>query len=198
MEAQDLIIAYRTGFYLCAAVAVLGLMLSVTLFMRFKIPTIWAVRTGRAEKQAVRELQEKGKREGQMRKSARRRTTIREEAVEKIKKTDALSGSSAETEVLPQNEKEYGSTGDLGYGETKDLQPAYSHVEKQAETTVLQSKVAETTVLTREERIYGITDDLGFGTTATLEETEAAGLNDFVVTQQEMVVYTEEKIPDEI
>lgn len=58
MNAQALIQIYRTGFFICAAVAVLGLALSVLFFIRFRIGAIWAVRTGRAQKKAVYAMQE--------------------------------------------------------------------------------------------------------------------------------------------
>ena len=49
MDAQALIQIYRTGFFICAAVAVLGLVLSVMFYIRKRIGSISAIPTRRAE-----------------------------------------------------------------------------------------------------------------------------------------------------
>ena len=199
MEAQELITAYRTGFYVCAALAILGLILSVSLFFRFNIPNLWAVRTGRAEQRAVQELQAKGKQEGQMRKSPQRHLSGQEEFSEKMKKTDALLAPPAtSTSVLPQNQEPFGTTGDLGYGVTKDLQPAAQGEDSAFFTTVLDKASPATTVLAQEEQLYGSTDDLGFGATAALGKKQSVPPDGFVITQEEIAICTEEKIPDGI
>lgn len=199
MEAQELITAYRTSFYVCAAIATLGLILSVSLFFRFNIPNLWAVRTGRAEQRAVQELQAKGKQEGQMRKSPLRHLSGQEEFSEKVKKTDALlAPPTTSTSVLPQNQEPFGKTGDLGYGVTKDLQPDVQGEDLAFSTTVLNKASPATTVLAQEEQLYGSTDDLGFGATAALGGKKPVLSDGFVITQEEMAIYTDEKIPDEI
>lgn len=80
MDAQALIQIYRTGFFICAGIAALGLALSILFFFRFRIRDIWAVRTGRAQKKAVHDMQEASRNEGRMRKDERKYGKICEDS----------------------------------------------------------------------------------------------------------------------
>lgn len=106
MDAQALIQIYRTGFFICAAVAVLGLVLSVLFFIRFRIGSIWAIRTGRAEQRAVHAMQEASRKDGSMRREEKRHGKVPEdsppettEELETEKITEMLA-SEPETELL--------------------------------------------------------------------------------------------------
>ena len=74
MDAQTLISVYRIGFYASMAVALLGLIVAVVLFVRFDIRTIWLIRTGRARKRSVAAMQEASRSGGRMRKDTVKRT----------------------------------------------------------------------------------------------------------------------------
>lgn len=155
MDAQVLIQIYRTGYYVCAAIAILGFMLAVLFFFRFKIIKIWEARTGRAEKKEVSALQEASKSDGRMRKDEKQHGIVNEE--------------------LPSEP-------------TEDLE-----INKITETLVLEQ---ETVLLKDEPMNRG-------GETVVLEETEELTQTEvlenqgsgFVITQQVLLIHTEERIP---
>lgn len=57
---------YQTGFYVSIAVAVIGAVLTVTLFFRFHIPQLWAIRSGKAQRIGVDRLEKASRLEGRM------------------------------------------------------------------------------------------------------------------------------------
>ena len=63
MDAQALIRIYQTGFYICIAIAIVGLLLSVLFFFRFHIGNIWLIQTGKAQRKAVQNMQEASRQE---------------------------------------------------------------------------------------------------------------------------------------
>ncbi len=67
MNAQSMIAAYNTGFNICLAITVLGVAGAIFLFFKFDIRTIFAIRTGRAERQTVEKLREANARTGTLR-----------------------------------------------------------------------------------------------------------------------------------
>lgn len=99
MDAQALIQIYRTGFFICAGIAALGLALSILFFFRFRIRDIWAVRTGRAQKKAVHDMQEASRSEGRMRKDESRYGKIGEDAPPETTE-DLRTEEITETELL--------------------------------------------------------------------------------------------------
>ncbi len=105
MDAQSMIEIYRTGFYISSAIAVLGFCLAVLFFFRFHIRSVWAIRTGKAQRDAVKALQQSSRSDGRMRKEEKQRELSTEE----------MAGTEAEaTEALKMTElTDYGSTHDL-------------------------------------------------------------------------------------
>lgn len=67
MNSQSMIAAYNTGFNICLTIAVLGAASAIFLFFKFDIRTIFAIRTGRAERQTVEKLREANARTGTLR-----------------------------------------------------------------------------------------------------------------------------------
>lgn len=66
-KAQSMIQVYRTCFYICMAITVLGLANAVFLFFRFDIRTIFEIRTGRAAKRTIRRMEEANASTGRLR-----------------------------------------------------------------------------------------------------------------------------------
>lgn len=67
MNAQSMIAAYNTGFTVCLVITVLAVASAVFLFFKFDIRTIFAIRTGRAERQTIEKLREANARTGTLR-----------------------------------------------------------------------------------------------------------------------------------
>ena len=59
----------QVGFYVCIAVAVLFLIISIWLFFRFDIPSILSVRSGKKKEKAIREMLAEVKTTGRMRRT---------------------------------------------------------------------------------------------------------------------------------
>lgn len=57
-NAQALIGAYQTGFYICMGVAILGFLCAAFIFFKFDIRTIFGIRTGRAAKRTIEKMAE--------------------------------------------------------------------------------------------------------------------------------------------
>ena len=81
MNGQSMIEIYQAGFYVCLGIAVLGLVLTIIFFFAFRIPSIWALRTGRAQKQAVGSMRQASRKDGRMRKEEQGRILTTEEMV---------------------------------------------------------------------------------------------------------------------
>lgn len=175
MDAQALIEIYQTGFYASAATAALGLMLAVFFFFRFRINSVWAIRTGRAQRKAVQELQEASRSDGRMRKDEKRRQMTTEE----------MAGTEAE------------STEPLEKKEVQEQSPP------QWTETVLLSTEGEN-ILPKETLSFGETEVLAqtgeLNQTSVLSETaplekERQPADDFLITQEVVLIHTTEKIP---
>lgn len=65
-RAVVLIGIYRTCFYICLGVMLLGLSSAVILFFKFDIKTIFLIRTGRAARQTIRKMAETNARTGRL------------------------------------------------------------------------------------------------------------------------------------
>lgn len=67
MDAVARISLYGTLFYVFLGIAVLGLALAVFFFVRFDIPTVRAMMTGRAKRKTVEKMQEQNAKTGNLR-----------------------------------------------------------------------------------------------------------------------------------
>lgn len=106
MSTQALIDIYRTGFYISMIIAATGFLLSVFLFFRFRVKNIWEIRSGRAQKNAVRKMQEDSRSKGRMREEEESPGTVLadieeagEESTEELVRENSPK-EAAETELL--------------------------------------------------------------------------------------------------
>lgn len=112
MEAERLIAVYHTGFIICCIVMAVSLSAAVFMFFRFRIPNIYAVRTGRGVRRSEREMQElnAAKEHGALRKRRKIRKNVsvepQDEATELLAATPAVSEQQDETELLTACEED--------------------------------------------------------------------------------------------
>ena len=90
MDAQALIRIYQTGFYICIAIAIVGLLLSVLFFFRFHIGNIWLIQTGKAQRKAVQNMQEASRQNGRMRQEEAHHSEIAIQEDKPLKATEML------------------------------------------------------------------------------------------------------------
>ena len=90
MDAQALIRIYQTGFYICIAIAIVGLLLSVLFFFRFHIGNIWLIQTGKAQRKAVQNMQEASRQNGRMRQEEAHHSEIAIQEDMPLKATEML------------------------------------------------------------------------------------------------------------
>lgn len=107
MDAQALIRIYQTGFYICIAIAIVGLLLSVLFFFRFHIGNIWLIQTGKAQRKAVQNMQEASRQNGRMRQEEAHHSEIAIQEDKPLKATEMLQADPprsdpplAETEII--------------------------------------------------------------------------------------------------
>lgn len=100
MDAQSLIRTYQAGFYLCMVITIVGILLSLFFFFKFKIGNIWAIQSGKARKKAVRELQEASRQDGRMRADEARYFTGLDNEEQALEITAPLSPELQETDLL--------------------------------------------------------------------------------------------------
>ena len=107
MDAQALIRIYQTGFYICIAIAIVGLLLSVLFFFRFHIGNIWLIQTGKAQRKAVQNMQEASRQNGRMRQEEAHHSEIAIQEDKPLKATEMLQSDPprsnpplAETEII--------------------------------------------------------------------------------------------------
>lgn len=107
MDAQALIRIYHTGFYICIAIAIVGLLLSVLFFFRFHIGNIWLIQTGKAQRKAVQNMQEASRQNGRMRQEEAHHSEIAIQEDKPLKATEMLQSDPprsdpplAETEII--------------------------------------------------------------------------------------------------
>lgn len=107
MDAQALIRIYQTGFYICIAIAIVGLLLSVLFFFRFHIGNIWLIQTGKAQRKAVQNIQEASRQNGRMRQEEAHHSEIAIQEDKPLKATEMLQSDPprsdpplAETEII--------------------------------------------------------------------------------------------------
>lgn len=66
-EIEKMISFYHLGFQVCAGLAAFFFILAVFMFFKFKIPEIFAIRTGRAIRRTVRQMEELNAMTGRLR-----------------------------------------------------------------------------------------------------------------------------------
>ena len=148
MGSSSLINIFDTCFKVCFAFTVLFLIISVILFFLFDIKAIFSIRTGRAKKKTVKEMQVANSKTGRLRVDGKTLTSkLSKEQKEKTrapiitppqprvdssssptellqdsndKPTEVLQGDSAQTEVLSNNTDE-GATSVLSEFDTAEL-----------------------------------------------------------------------------
>lgn len=95
-EVQRLISLYHTGYQVCLGIAAAAFVLTVFLFFKFRIPTLFAAKTGIAKRRTIREIEENNAKTGRLRTplelgdaEVRRGVSITQEEKKRI--TDSLS-----------------------------------------------------------------------------------------------------------
>lgn len=66
-KAESLIGIYRTCFYICMVITILGLANAVFLFVKFDVRSIFEIRTGRAAKRTIQKIAEANAMTGRLR-----------------------------------------------------------------------------------------------------------------------------------
>jgi len=56
---ENMISFYHMGYRICAVLAISFLLLTVFLFLKFKIPALFFARSGRAKRKTIKEIEEK-------------------------------------------------------------------------------------------------------------------------------------------
>lgn len=64
---ENMIPLLHTGFLVCTGLAVFFLILTIFLFFKFKIPTLFSAKTGRAMRKTIKEIEENNARTGRLR-----------------------------------------------------------------------------------------------------------------------------------
>ena len=197
MDSQNLIVIFRTGFYISIVLAAVGFILAGILYFRYNIRAVWLIKTGRAEKLRVKDLEKESRSNGRMLRDENRagmqagKVLVDADAAvsETLKLDEASPGGafdppgSAATEVLQPDGKE--AVQDGVFGSTADLGPT-------------DASSFGTEVLKCGE--YGSTADLGrvqqsdgAGGTELLQPQDSQRQN-YRITQEVMVIHTGEII----
>lgn len=88
-NAQSLIQIYNTGFIVCVIITIAAFLSSAFMFFKFDIRTIFAIRTGHAEKISIKKMEDENARTGMLRPN-----------VEIDYTTDGLGSGGSQTDVL--------------------------------------------------------------------------------------------------
>ena len=110
MDAQALIRIYQTGFYICIAIAIVGILLSVLFFFRFHIGNIWLIQTGKAQRRAVQNMQEASRQNGRMRQEEAHPSEIAIQEDMPLKATEMLNPGPLQAAPLAETEMIEGLT----------------------------------------------------------------------------------------
>lgn len=165
MSAIELIALYKRLFYVSLGVAILGLVLAVFFFFFFDIRTVYALMTGKAKEKTVRRMAEQNAKTGNL-----RNQHIHTGPTGKTGKTGV------KREVVPPPKQPEGQSAGAANGQTEQAV---------SETTVLQPEAAQTTVLQDNDQV---------GQTSILEKPETKGSYRFDVTENTLVIHTDEII----
>lgn len=185
---NTLIDLFGTCQKICIAFAVLFLIISVVLFFLFDIKTIFNIRTGRAKKKTIKEMENANNNTGRLRVGGKTLTS-KLKAEDKNKVRSAVitppqasdSQSSNATDVLTDNNKtEILSDNNL----TEVLSPDLSL------TQVLRQDDNEATDITSELSELNTTT---LGNKNNLPEVKPEDIN-FVVVKKELYIHTDETI----
>lgn len=124
-NADSIISIFKTCLQFCIAFAILFLVISIVLFFVFDIRAIFSIRTGRAKKKTIKEMQEANNKTGRLRVGGKTMTS-------QLSKEDkqSINKKSIKTQIASQN------------------------IDSQ-QTEVLQNDNYQTEVLGKEEYIYG-------------------------------------------
>lgn len=127
-ELERMISIYHTAFVVSLVLAILFFAVSVVLFFRFDIRKIFDMRTGRAEKRTIREMEELNAQTGKLRPDMKPYTSNKLKIEDRITYpiTTEIQGTRPERERRPEPEKRI----DTGSEETELLS-------SNVETTVL-------------------------------------------------------------
>lgn len=109
-NVKDVLSVFETCLHVCLAFTILFFVISVVLFFLFDIKTIFSIKTGRAKKKTVREMQAANNKTGRLRVDGKTMTAKLDKTVKKKEKTQPVivtptaqnEVASAPTEVLMQ------------------------------------------------------------------------------------------------
>lgn len=137
MSPEQSITLFSTGFYIFLAIAVIGFGLAVFFFFRFRIPLVYALMTGKAQKKTIEKMQKSGQLRSQEEIDAEQEERFRQS----FRQDDATGGFSTEAIAnLSQNDR----TEPIGQKNAETQETTV--LETATETTVLAPEM-ETTVL---------------------------------------------------
>lgn len=186
MDAAAAIELYRTLFYVCMAVAIMGLLAAVALFFLLDIPTVFALMTGRARRKTVEQIAQESK-AGQIHNHKKK------SASHILAQTDAVS------EDLSVN-----LSGTLEQSE--ELLPDTALLkEEESETTLLSEKPAATSERNgpekkqksekpeRQQETMSL-QEMESGATEQLKKTpnRVVQIGKFEITESTVIIHTEE------
>ena len=184
MSAADKMSLFGTLTYVSIAVAVLGLALAVFFFFHFDIPSIYALRTGKAKRQTIERMSEQNSRTGrlQSRPSGGLKDPGTPVVQQPARAVTADIGPAADAYSVQQPTVRYpemNETSVLGATAT--------------ETTVLGGGVPETSVLNQTETDSGATVVLTPNPPAPAAAPSEPQIR-FEVTETTLVIHTDDLI----
>lgn len=137
MEAIARISLFSNLFYACAGIAVISLLFAVFFFIRFDIPSVYAVMTGKRRKRSIQRMQAQSSAGKSMHSRVRR------------KGTGTLEGKTGQMGAAPRRQE-------------PEQMPEPPRSEPRPETGVLKVETPETQVLqpVRQETKAPITEEL--------------------------------------
>lgn len=158
-NATELISRLNALFYVSLGVAILGLVLAVVIFFLFDIPTVFALRTGKRQKQAVEKLNRRSTRHGRF--SSKR--DLEKGTTEQLRRQNMASlrmeshtadiEEKADTPVIQAPQKPTAA-------ETEILKAGETQLLGAEETTTLTRPAVSGTVEAYQPMESGITQDL--------------------------------------
>lgn len=184
MEAIEKISVYNTLFFVSMGIAVVGLALSIFFFFYFDIPTVWAMMTGRAQKDTVRRMEEQNAKTGRLRVSM----SASMEKTGKTGKTDK-TGKSGRTQLQQEAVSVQRPVAVVIPPAKEEIRPETEVLRTPSpETEVLGNTAPETMVLNSEALVAE-----ECGTTSVLHPVQPDNFR-FMVTETTLLIHTDEII----
>lgn len=172
MTAEVQIELFTALFYVCLAIAIIGLGLAVLFFFIFDIPSVYALITGKAKRQTVERMAVQNSKTGRLQQAP-------------------TSGNIRSTGPVVQNPAPA-----TAYEQTAQLDTAADTSilsEQAAETSVLSSQAGETSVLSAQAGETSVLSRNNQSGAAERKVNAASGIR-FEITEDTLVIHTAEII----